>query len=66
MEPEAVAGLEIGDLGDRQRDAVAGDAHVDAGADKVETRVHSRTRPDGAEYKNGQQEQAGAFGHALV
>ncbi len=36
MEPEAVAGLEIGDFGDRQRLALARDLHFDARAEEIE------------------------------
>ncbi len=38
VEPELVAGLEVGDLGDGQSAAVAGDVDVDLGAGKVEAR----------------------------
>jgi hypothetical protein len=35
-EPEPVSGLEVGDLGDGQGAAVAGDVDVNFGADEVE------------------------------
>jgi hypothetical protein len=36
MQPEAVAGLEIGDRGNGQRDAAAGDADFDLGTSEIE------------------------------
>jgi hypothetical protein len=36
MKPQAIAGLEIGDFGDRQGLSVAGYLHFDAGAQEVE------------------------------
>jgi hypothetical protein len=51
MEPEAVAGLKVGDGGDGEGNAGAGDADVDFGADEVESGVlgMGRGRKEGSE-----------------
>jgi hypothetical protein len=38
VQPDLVAGLEVGDLGDGEGAVVAGDVNVDFGADEVEAR----------------------------
>ena len=69
VQPDAVAGLEVGDLGDGEGDAVAGDAHVDARTDEIEPRVDGEARPNEAEQKGAEEEQTGepsrTTGHAL-
>ena len=52
VQPDAVAGLEVGNLGDGEGDAVARDADVDARADQVKARVDGEARPDEAEQKD--------------
>jgi len=61
MEPEFIAGLEVGDGGDGEGSVATGDADVDAGADEVEARVGGVQRE--GEQQERQEEQAGAEGH---
>ena len=65
MKLDAVAGLEVGDLGDGESYAVAGDTDVDARADEVKARV-GEARPNEAEEQDATEgNQTGALRHAL-
>jgi len=64
VDPDLVAGLEIGYRGDRKRDAVAGDAHVDTRTDEIEAGVDRVEREQRAEEQEWQKQKSGAFRHA--
>jgi len=65
MDPEAVAGQEVGDSGDGQRLAGAGDADVDARADQVKAGVGVGTPAGEAEEQRGQKQASGAERHVF-
>jgi hypothetical protein len=70
MQPEAVAGLQVGHGGDGQRLGIAvgvdaGDADIDPGADEVEAGVPGAGRTAQADQKQRQKEKAGALGHRI-
>jgi hypothetical protein len=62
MDPELVAGQEIGDIGNGEGLSGARDADVDLGPNEVEARV-GETWFAAAEKKGGQQQQSGALIH---
>jgi hypothetical protein len=64
MDPEAVAGQEVGDGGDGQRLAGAGDADVDARTDEVKAGVGVSEPAGEAEEQRGQKQASGAVSHA--
>jgi hypothetical protein len=64
MDPEAVAGQEVGNGGDGQRLAGAGDADVNARADQVKAGVGVRKPAGEAEEQGGQEQASGAVSHA--
>jgi hypothetical protein len=57
MDPEPVTGLQVGDLGDVERFAGAGDADVDPGAGEIEARIGERCPMEG-EKDNGRKQPA--------
>lgn len=68
VQPDAITGLKVRDLGDGQRDAVAGYAHVDAGADEVKPRIDGEARREEAKQEDAEgcqtDEPPRATGHA--
>ena len=64
VKPDLVAGLEVGNGGNGERDAFAGDLYVDLGAGKIEARLGTGRGRENGQQKRKQDEQAAVrLGH---
>ena len=63
VNPEFVAGLEIGNGCDGEGLAVASNAHINLGADEIKARVGSETQSAAAKEEKGQQQKSNALIH---